>query len=39
MTGDHSVLTVIIGGEHVWDRSEDEFDPDFVLRRVRPHVG
>ncbi|WP_424008452.1 Rdx family protein [Haloferax denitrificans] len=39
VTGDHGVLTVTVDGERVWDKSEDEFDPDLVLRRVRPHVG
>ncbi|WP_042666489.1 SelT/SelW/SelH family protein [Haloferax sp. ATB1] len=38
VTGDHGVLTVTVDGERVWDKSEDEFDPDLVLRRVRPHV-
>ncbi|KAB1191924.1 SelT/SelW/SelH family protein [Haloferax sp. MBLA0076] len=39
VTGDHGVLTVTVDGERVWDKSEDEYDPDEVLRRVRPHVG
>ncbi|KTG17733.1 SelT/SelW/SelH family protein [Haloferax profundi] len=39
VTGDHGVLTVAVDGERVWDKSEDEYDPDEILRRVRPHVG
>ncbi|WP_396613165.1 SelT/SelW/SelH family protein [Haloferax sp. S1W] len=39
VTGDHGVLTVTVDGERVWDKSEDEYDPDLILRRVRPHVG
>ncbi|WP_411962917.1 SelT/SelW/SelH family protein [Haloferax sp. YSMS24] len=39
VTGDHGVLTVSVDGERVWDKSEDEYDPDEIVRRVRPHVG
>ncbi|ELZ26572.1 putative selenoprotein [Halogeometricum pallidum JCM 14848] len=35
VTGDHGVLTVAVDGELVWDKSEDEYDVDEVVRRVR----
>ncbi|KAB1196772.1 MULTISPECIES: SelT/SelW/SelH family protein [Haloferax] len=39
VTGDHGVLTVSVDGERVWDKSEDEYDPETILRRVRPHLS
>jgi selenoprotein W-related protein len=38
VTGDDGVFTVSVDGERVWDKSEDEFDPDLILRRVKPHL-
>ncbi|MFC7204123.1 SelT/SelW/SelH family protein [Haloferax namakaokahaiae] len=38
VTGDDGVFTVSVDGERVWDKTEDEFDPDLILRRVRPHL-
>ncbi|AFK18726.1 SelT/SelW/SelH family protein [Haloferax mediterranei ATCC 33500] len=39
VTGENGVLRVTVDGERVWDKSEDEYDPDLVLRRVRSHVS
>jgi selenoprotein W-related protein len=35
VTGDHGVLTVAVDGETVWDKADDEYDPDEITRRVR----
>jgi selenoprotein W-related protein len=38
VTGDHGVLQVRVEGETVFDVSEDEFDVDAVVRRVRERL-
>lgn len=39
VTGRDGVLAVRVDGETVFDRFEDEYDPDEVTRRVRGYVG
>jgi selenoprotein W-related protein len=38
VTGDHGVLQVRVDGDVVWDKADDEYDPDEITRRVRDHV-
>ena len=38
VTGDHGVLQVRVGDEVVWDKADDEYDPDEITRRLREHV-
>jgi selenoprotein W-related protein len=38
VTGDHGVLTVSVDGETVFDKDEDEFDVDEIVRSVRERV-
>ncbi|MFC6836335.1 SelT/SelW/SelH family protein [Halomarina ordinaria] len=38
VTGDHGVFTVRVDGERVFDVSEDDFDVDAVVRRVRAEL-
>ena len=33
--GDHGVFTVSVGGEVVYDKAEDEFDVDDIVRELR----
>ena len=33
--GDHGVFTVSVDGEVVYDRAEDEFDVDDIVRELR----
>jgi selenoprotein W-related protein len=35
VTGDHGVFDVRVDGEQVFDKEEDEFDVDAIVRRVR----
>ena len=35
ITGDHGVFRVAVDGEPIWDLSEDEYDVDDIVRRVR----
>jgi len=35
VTGDHGVFDVRVDGEQVFDKEEDEFDVDTIVRRVR----
>ena len=35
MTGDHGVLTVAVDGKTVFDKDEDEYDVDGIVREVR----
>ncbi|PSQ22175.1 selenoprotein [Halobacteriales archaeon QS_9_67_17] len=35
VTGDHGVLQVRVDGTPVWDKADDEYDVDEVVRRVR----
>jgi len=39
VTGDGGVFVVRVDGETVFDKSEDDYDVDEIVRRVRPHVG
>jgi selenoprotein W-related protein len=38
VTGDNGVFVVRVDGERVFDISEDDYDPDEVVRRVRERV-
>jgi selenoprotein W-related protein len=38
VTGDHGVLTVCVDGEKVFDKDEDEYDVDEIVRSVRERV-
>jgi selenoprotein W-related protein len=35
VTGDHGVFDVRVDGDQVFDKEEDEFDVDAIVRRVR----
>jgi len=35
VTGDHGVLTVAVDDETVFDKEEDEYDVDGIVREVR----
>jgi len=37
--GDHGIFVVRVDGETIFDKDEDGFDVDEIVRRVRPHVG
>jgi len=39
VTGDDGVFVVRAGGEVVFDKTEDEYDVDAIVRAVRPYVG
>ena len=39
VTGDDGVFVVRAGDEVVFDKTEDEYDVDAIVRAVRPHVG
>ncbi|MFC7134424.1 MULTISPECIES: Rdx family protein [Salinibaculum] len=36
--GDHGVFRVSVDGETVYDKEEDEFDVDDIVRELREHV-
>jgi len=36
--GDHGVFTVSVDGETVYDKADDEYDVDEIVRTVREHV-
>jgi len=36
--GDHGVFVVRVDDEVVFDKAEDDFDVDDIVRRVRSHV-
>ncbi|WP_248907919.1 SelT/SelW/SelH family protein [Halocatena marina] len=38
VTGDHGVLTVTVNGETIYDKQEDEYDVDEIVRSVRNHL-
>jgi len=38
VTGDHGVFTVSVDGETVFDKAEDSYDVDGIVRRVREHL-
>lgn len=37
--GDHGVFVVRVDDEVVFDKADDTFDVDDIVRRVRPHVS
>ena len=37
--GDHGVFVVRVDDEAVFDKADDDFDVDDIVRRVRSHVG
>jgi len=37
--GDHGVFTVSVDGDTVYDKAEDDFDVDGLVREVRAAVG
>ncbi|MGM0590342.1 MAG: SelT/SelW/SelH family protein [Halobacteriota archaeon] len=39
VTGDDGVFTVSADGDRLFDVSEDDYDVDEIVRRVRPYVG
>ncbi|MWV64165.1 SelT/SelW/SelH family protein [Halorubrum sp. JWXQ-INN 858] len=39
VTGDDGVFVVRAGDEVVFDKTEDEYDVDAIVRAVKPHVG
>jgi selenoprotein W-related protein len=38
VTGDHGIFVVRVDGEVIFDKDEDGFDVDEIVRRVKPHV-
>ena len=36
--GDHGVFRVTVDGQTVYDKAEDEFDVDSLVREVREHL-
>lgn len=38
VTGDHGVLTVTVNGETIYDKQEDEYDVDEIVRSARKHL-
>ena len=36
--GDHGVFRVSVDGQTVYDKAEDEFDVDSLVREVREHL-
>ncbi|MBP1922371.1 selenoprotein W-related protein [Halorubrum alkaliphilum] len=39
VTGDDGVFVVRVDDEVVFDKTEDEYDVDAIVRAVKPHVG
>jgi len=39
VTGDHGIFVVRVDGEQIFDKDEDGFDVDEIVRRVKPHVS
>ena len=39
VTGDDGVFVVRADGEVVFDKADDEYDVDAIVRAVKPHVG
>jgi selenoprotein W-related protein len=39
VTGDDGIFVVRVGDDPVFDASEDDYDVDEIVRRVKPHVG
>jgi len=35
VTGDHGVLDVRVDGDSVWNKEDDEYDVDEIVRRVK----
>jgi len=38
VTSDHGVFRVSVDGRTVYDKAEDEFDVDTIVREVRDHI-
>ncbi|KAB7519174.1 SelT/SelW/SelH family protein [Halosegnis rubeus] len=38
VTSDHGVFRVTVDGEQIWDLTEDEYDVDDIVRRVRAEL-
>jgi len=38
VTGEHGVFRVTVDGEPVWDLSDDAYDVDEIVRRVRAEL-
>jgi selenoprotein W-related protein len=39
VTGDDGMFVVRVDGEVVFDKTEDEYDVDAIVRAVRPYAG
>ena len=39
VTGDDGVFVVCVDDEVVFDKTEDDYDVDAIVRAVKPHVG
>ena len=39
VTGDDGIFVVRVDDEVVFDKTEDEYDVDAIVRAVKPHVG
>ena len=39
VTGDDGIFIVRVDDEVVFDKTEDEYDVDAIVRAVKPHVG
>ena len=39
VTGDDGVFVVRVDDEVVFDKTEDDYDVDAIVRAVKPHVG
>lgn len=39
VTGENGVFVVRVDGEVLFDKADDDFDVDGIVRAVRPHVG
>ncbi|SNR25130.1 SelT/SelW/SelH family protein [Halorubrum vacuolatum] len=39
VTGDDGIFIVRVDGEVVFDKTEDDYDVDAIVRAVKPHVG
>ena len=38
-TGDSGVYTVTVDGETIFDKSEDEYDPDTIIAEIEARIG
>ena len=39
VTGDDGIFVVRVDDEVVFDKTEDDYDVDAIVRAVKPHVG